>query len=84
MLNVQYSLCPQIESNSIYSLQELAAADDRVVLVKQSGYYWEPYEEIKRNGTLDHIKPVHDGSGEPKSDMFLQQVLIKCLKYILS
>lgn len=34
--------------------------------MKQAGYAWEPFEQIKRDGTLDHIKPVLDGSGELK------------------
>jgi hypothetical protein len=31
------------------------------VLINRSGYEWNPFEEIKRNGTLDHIEPLHDG-----------------------
>lgn len=34
-----------------------------MTLIKQSGYFWEPFEDIKRNGTLAHIKQVFDGSG---------------------
>ncbi|KAF8315921.1 S-adenosyl-L-methionine-dependent methyltransferase [Clavulina sp. PMI_390] len=53
-------------------LEELAAADDRVVLLKQSGYLWESFEEIKNNGTLDHIQPYLDGRIHPQLRVFSQ------------
>ena len=59
------------------NLQELAAADDRVVLIKRSGYEWDPYEEIKRNGTLDDIEPIHDGRSESFGYKITTQTVIE-------
>ncbi|KAG9037200.1 Mitochondrial transcription factor 1 [Tulasnella sp. JGI-2019a] len=39
-------------------LLALAEADDRVVLMKESAYYWEVYQDLQRQGHLDDLARV--------------------------
>lgn len=43
--------------------QSLAEADDRVVLVKESAYYWQVYQQLQEQGHLDGLARVSFDEG---------------------